>query len=127
MPRSSSTSTSCIDPSMSLYDGLHGRGMDSQVTLVDESVFGTPHAIVSFVRDDMKNTRILSANEQILYSVSTDKTTNTHTVIRRGDTDEVIAEVKRKDLRPDTIQFGKEEKKKLSSWLNGMNGRWSDL
>ena len=112
---------------MSLYDGLHGRGMDSQVTLVDESVFGTPHAIVSFVRDDMKNTRILSANEQILYSVSTDKTTNTHTVIRRGDTDEVIAEVKRKDLRPDTIQFGKEEKRKLSSWLNGMNGRWSDL
>lgn len=112
---------------MQPYSVAFGAGMDSQVTLVDASAFGAPHTVVSFVRDDMKNTRIMSTDDQVLYSVDTDKTSNTHTVVRRRDTDEVVAEVKRRDLLPDTIKFGKDQKVKLSSWLSGMNGKWSDL
>lgn len=112
---------------MQTYGAPYGAGMESQVTLVDASAFGTPHTVVSFIRDDMKNTRIMSSDDQILYSVDTDKVSNTHTVIRRRDTDEVVAEVKRRDLRPDTIKFGGNQKVKLSGWLSGMNGKWSDL
>lgn len=112
---------------MSSLSALQHTGFDSQLTLVDTSRFGTPHSIVSFIRDDMKNTKIASSDERLLYLVSTDKTTNTHTIVRRGDTEEVVAEIKRKQLRPDTIQFGSDKQLKLSEWLNGDSGKWSDL
>jgi len=125
-----------MSSSASLYS--FGGGFESQVTLVDTSVYGTPHAIISFVRDDMKNTKILSATEEVLYSVTTDALTNAYTTVYRGDatTDGTqggsepvkVAEIKRKDLREDRIKFeGSASSVKLSKWLHGTNGKWSDF
>ena len=120
--------------SASLYS--FGGGFESQVTLVDTSVYGTPHAVISFVRDDMKNTKILSSTEEVLYSVSTDALTNAYTTVYRGDASggeggtgvAKIAEIKRKDLREDRIKFeGNSSSVKLSKWLHGAKGKWSDL
>jgi len=126
--------TTTMSSSASLYS--FGGGFESQITLVDTSPYGTPHAVVSFVRDDMKSTKILSATEEVLYSVTTDALTNAHTTVFRGDAtttngaEEVvkIAEIKRKDLREDRIKFeGSTSSVKLSKWLHGTNGKWSDF
>ena len=125
-----------MSSSASLYS--FGGGFESQVTLVDTSAYGTPHAVVSFIRDDMKNTKILSETEEVLYSVSTDALTNAYTTVYRGDVAAVgaqggsepikVAEIKRKDLREDRIKFeGNSSSVKLSKWLHGSNGKWSDL
>ena len=100
---------------------------ESQVTLVDTSAYGTPQTVISFIRDDMKNTKICSTDERLLYTVETDKQTNTHTKIYRGESTEVVAELKRKDLRPDRIKFGANNSIKLSEFLRGANGKWSNL
>lgn len=112
---------------MSIYKNGNSKGADSQVTLVDGSSFRAPRAILSFVRDDMKNTRILSSDGRSVYSVETDKATNAHTIVRQGDTGEVVAELKRRVFRPDTIRFRNGEERNLSSWLSGASGKWSDL
>lgn len=109
---------------MSTYDKDDTASLS---TLVNADAIGTPHYIVSFTRDNMKNTHLLSSDGQILYSVATDKVSNMHTVIRRRDTDEIVAEVDRKNFFPDSIQFGAGDKMKLSEWLHGANGKWSDL
>jgi len=125
-----------MSSSASLYS--FGGGFESQVTLVDTSVYGTPHAVVSFIRDDMKDTKILSATEEVLYSVTTDALTNARTTVYRGDATTSaaqggsepikIAEIKRKDLRVDRIKFeGSTSSVKLSKWLHGTNGKWSDF
>jgi len=106
---------------------LGEAGMESQLTLVDTSAYGTPQTVVSFIRDNMKNTKILSADEQPLYVVDTDKQTNARTTIRRADSGDVVAEIKRKDLRADRIRFGTEPSVKLNTWLHGTNRKWSDF
>ena len=133
----------------SLYSFATSSAIDSQVTLVDTSTFGTPHTIISFIRDDMKNTNILNASEQPLYSITTDALTNAYTTfirlpghsasvsapgigVREGDASmnnpEVVAILKRKDLREDRIKFaGSDKSIKLSKWLHGPNGKWTDL
>ena len=106
---------------------------ESQVTLVDGRVGGESGTVVTFSRDDMKNTEILSSDGRVLYSVATNAQTRWRTLITRAvsgagqDTREVVAEVQRRDLRPDLIAFAGEEEVKLSSWLNGRSGKWSDL
>ncbi|KLO19656.1 hypothetical protein SCHPADRAFT_817906 [Schizopora paradoxa] len=120
-----------MSSSASLYS--FGGGLESQVTLVDTSAYGTPHAVVSFIRDDMKNTKILSETDEVLYSVSTDILTNAYTTVHRGDVTSgtqggsepiKVAEIKRKDLREDRIKFeGSSSSVKLSKWLHGSNGR----
>lgn len=102
-------------------------GMTSQTTLVDVSVYGTPQAVISFFRDDMKNTKIFSVDERLLYLVETDKETNARTKISRGDSQSTLALIKRKDLRADTIKFEEQPSVKLASWLHGANGKWTDL
>jgi hypothetical protein len=110
-------------------------GNDSQLTLVDTSSYGAPYSTVSFIRDDMKNTTILAADESVLYTVETDKVSNAHTVIYRGGPAageagdrEIVAELKRKDLREDRIKFGGTGRSmKMSKWIHGTSGKWSDL
>ncbi|TDL18874.1 hypothetical protein BD410DRAFT_806147 [Rickenella mellea] len=48
---------------------LESDSLDSDATLVDTSAFGVPQTVVSFLRDDMKNTKIYSADEKHLYTV----------------------------------------------------------
>lgn len=125
------------------------RSNDSQVTLVDASSasYGShrPYTFVSFSRDNMKNTTIFAEDGvRALYSVETDMraTRNAHTRVYRGipvgsqdpsgalleRERELVAEVKRKELREDRIKFGGASKsKKISKWLHGANGRWTDL
>ena len=125
------------------------RSNDSQVTLVDASSasYGShrPYTFVSFSRDNMKNTTIFAEDGvRALYSVETDMraTRNAHTRVYRGipvgsqdpsgalleRERELVAEVKRKELREDRIKFGGAGKsKKISKWLHGANGRWTDL
>ena len=111
-----------------MYAISNASRLESQLTLVNtSSPNGVPHTIISFTRDDMKNTKILSADERLLYRVETDKKTNTHTQVFRGDTTEVVAEVKRKDLRPDTIRCLDKDAIKVNQFLRGSNGKWSDL
>lgn len=110
-----------------MLNNLSEAGMESQLTLVDTSAFGTPQTVVSFLRDDMKNTRIVSADERLLYVVDTDKETNARTTVRRADSEDVVAEIKRKDLRADRIRFGAAPSVKLSTWMSGAGGKWSDL
>ncbi len=124
-----------MSSSASLYS-FEG-GLESQVTLVDKSVYGNPHAVVSFIRDDMKNTKILSSTEEVLYSVTTDALTNACTTVYLGDvtTDGAqgapgparIVEIKRKDLREDRIKFEGNTSIKLSKWLHGANGKWTNF
>jgi len=121
--------------SASLYS--FGGGFESQATLVDTNVYGNPHAVVSFIRDDMKNTKILSSTEEVLYSVTTDALTNARTTVYLGDatTDGAqrgpgparIVEIKRKDLREDRIKFEGNTSIELSKWLHGANGKWTDF
>ncbi len=110
-----------------MYSPLNRDALDSTVTLVDTSAFGVPQTVISFIRDDMKNTKIYSADDRLLYTVETDKATNTHTIVYREDSQDVVAEVKRKDLRPDKIKFADSPALKLSDWLHGSNNKWSDL
>ena len=109
---------------------------DSQVTLVDTSSYGAPYSSVSFIRDDMRNTTILAADESVMYTVETEKVTNARTVIYRGARPaageagerEIVVELKRKDLRDDRIKFGGAGRSvKMSKWIHGANGKWSDL
>ena len=102
-------------------------GHESAITLVDQAVHGTPSDVVSFLRDNMRNTKIYSSNEQLLYTVETERIADSWTRVYRADTKQLVAEVKRKDLRGDTIKFGDEQTMKLKSWLNGVNGKWQDL
>jgi len=108
-----------------MYSGQFGN--ESQMTLVDTSAFGAPNDVVSFLRDSMRNTTILSSDERLLYSVNSDPHTNAWTRICKGESKEVIAEVKRKDLRPDRIKFGGNPSVKLSSFMKGQNNKWSDF
>ena len=121
------------ESSTTLYLASYPAGMESSATLVDQAAFGMPSSVICFLRDNMKNTVIHAVSpttgdiEQILYKVSTDTRSNTHTIVYRGDTDQVIAELQRKDLRPDTIKFAGKDSEKLSNWLHGRGGKWSDL
>ncbi len=99
----------------------------SQATLVDLSAYATPQNVVSFLRDDMRNTKIYSSDNRLLYTVESERNTNASTAIYRRDTRELVAEVKRKDLRADRIKFGKNSSIKLNSWLSGSSGKWTDL
>ena len=103
------------------------NGMTSETTLVDVSAYGTPQTVISFSRDNMKNTKIFSADGRVLYSVETDILKNTKTAVFRGDTKGIVALIERKQLRADTIRFEQQPSTKLASWLHGSNGKWTDL
>ncbi|KLO19655.1 hypothetical protein SCHPADRAFT_935149 [Schizopora paradoxa] len=117
----------------SLFD--YERGFESQVTLVDSGVHDAPYTFVSFLRDDMKNTKIVSSTEAVLYTVTTDALTNTRTTVYRGNASTEagseavkVAEIKRKDLREDRIKLeGNTSSLKLSNWLHGASGKWTDF
>lgn len=70
---------------------------------------------------------MLSSDETVLYTVVSDDAVNARTTIYRGETQEIVAIVKRKTFRPDRIKFGAEATIVLSSWLKGASGKWSDL
>lgn len=120
--------------------------MDSQTTLVDAdflldlqsqstsstSADSAPDVVLFFTRDDMKNTRICSVDRQVLYTVATDVLSDSRTVIYRGDSvagtsEGHVATVNKRTLFADTIAFGTEPPMKLSNWLHGADGKWSDL
>jgi len=123
-----------------VFNTLNVRGMESQITLVDTSAYGTPHTVLIFARDDMKNTRIfadpgrLSSTVQatqppLMYSVETDRKSDTQTVVRRGGTDgPVVVFVRRRELLGDTIAWGEGGTAgKLNKWLRGEGGKWSEF
>ncbi|KAI5120156.1 hypothetical protein M0805_003643 [Coniferiporia weirii] len=104
------------------------EGMASQLTLVDPSAYGAPYTFASFDRDDMRNTRVFAADERLLYTIETDTQTYAHTSVFRGvSREDVVAEVKRKDLRADKIKFGAEKSGELKAWLHGSSGKWTDF
>ena len=83
----------------------------SELTLVNPESHTGALTHVTFSRDDMKNTKVLAADpsDSVLYTVETDKTSDSHTIVYRGEAKEqkeVVAEVKRYELRSDTIKFG---------------------
>ena len=101
--------------------------MESQVTLVDTSVYGSPVDVIYFSRDDMKNTQIHSSSGNLLYAVETNISANDRTVIYRSSTRDIVALIKYGDLRGDKILFRQAYSKKLKEWLHGSSGKWNDL
>lgn len=75
----------------------------------------------------MKDTKIYSAHRELLYTVETDIVSNSHIFVYPADTQEKVASVKKRDIIPDVIAYGGESLKRLSKWLCGKNGHWSDL
>lgn len=109
------------------YDAKVPGPMDSQFTLTNVSAQGVLHTALSFDRDDMKNTKIYSADGKTLYTVETLGVSDSHTVIYRADTREKVASVNKRDIIPDVISFGDQPSMRLSKWLHGKKGDWSDL
>ena len=123
--------------SVSNFEG----GLDSQDTLdlVNPGASEpAPHTLIYFIRDNMKNTEIISSTNEVLYTVITDPPTNMCTTVYRGNaspdaaqgdsTAIKVAEIKRKFFRKDRIKFeGSPSSVKLSKWLRGAKGKWPDL
>ncbi|KAJ7171420.1 hypothetical protein C8R46DRAFT_1216985 [Mycena filopes] len=97
--------------------------MDSQLTLVTPA----PATHLLFSRDSMKNATLL-LNGTPAYTIATDadgsctelRTANTSLVVTAGaNTAEVLARIRRRALRPDTIAFPRTEDKEMaiSKWL----------
>lgn len=105
----------------------------SEITLVDDRLDTSRLSFLTLSRDDMKNTEIYSRDGRSLYTVTTNSQTRMHTVVSRAvtgagpDTRHCIAKLERRDWRPDMIRFAGCERMKLSSWIRGRNGKWSDL
>jgi len=108
-------------------------GMESSITLVDRGSYGEPSSVISFARDDMKNTTIHAVSsttgniEPLLYRVQTDTISNTQTNVYRGETGDVVAVLQRREMRPDTLQFVGQPVRKLKEWLHGKDGKWKDF
>ena len=76
---------------------------------------------------NLKNTKIYGSDRRVLYIVSTDVVSDSHTVICKGESTQVVAKVKRHTFVSDTIVFGNKPSMKLSRWLHGAENKWSDL
>jgi len=101
----------------------------SQLTLVNPSGNAVTRALTafSFLQDDMKNTEIYSADHRLLYTVRTDKNSDSHTMVYRSDSEDVVASIKRRTILSDTISFAHEPSRKLGKWLRAAGGRSSEL
>lgn len=103
------------------------------MTLVDNRIHAIDQTVVSFSRDDTMNTEIFASDGRMLYAVTTNAQTRMRTVVSRAaagagqDTRELIAVLHRRDWGPDKIRFAGENVEKMSAWLRGAGGKWSDL
>lgn len=93
--------------------------------------------VLFFFKDDMKNTQLFAADGKLLYTVHTDKRSDSKTTVTRGEThasdsEEInpaspaVATIAHHELLPDTIQFGDAHATKLRGWLHGAKGKWTD-
>lgn len=105
----------------------------SQATLVDNGPQTSETTIVSFSRDDTKNTEIYSSDGRLRYTVTTNDQTRMRTLVSRAvpgagqDVRVVVAEVYRSNWTADRIRIGGNDVTKLGKWLSGCNGKWTDF
>lgn len=110
---------------MSAY--TEGHYTSSQLTLVDSSVYGTSHTFAWFSQDDMRNALVYNDNDELLYTIETDSRALQITTLYSGDRVTVLAEVERRILRRDRIQFRSDKWIPLKNFLHGSNRKWQDL